>query len=94
VAFGEAFFWLALRVKLYANAPRVTVLSAGRYRDSCQEKRLPTRWRLLSPCANHPSRRSSLTWEKTSLIWFPLYMRHLAEQPANVMFVLRNLFAT
>ncbi len=26
--------------------------------------------------------------------WFPWYMRRLAERPANVLFVLRNLFAT
>jgi len=24
--------------------------------------------------------------------WFPWYMRRLAERPANVLFVLRNLF--
>jgi proline dehydrogenase len=26
--------------------------------------------------------------------WFPWYMRRLAERPANVLFVLRNLFET
>jgi proline dehydrogenase len=25
--------------------------------------------------------------------WFPWYMRRLAERPANLLFVLRNLFA-
>jgi proline dehydrogenase len=24
--------------------------------------------------------------------WFPWYMRRLAERPANVMFVIKNLF--
>ena len=38
-------------------------------------------------------------WKSIVLIaygtyWFPWYMRRLAERPANVLFVLRNLFAT
>jgi len=38
-------------------------------------------------------------WKSVVLIaygsyWFPWYMRRLAERPANVMFVLRNLLAT
>jgi proline dehydrogenase len=38
-------------------------------------------------------------WQSVVLVaygsfWFPWYMRRLAERPANIFFVLRNLFAT
>ena len=44
-------------------------------------------------------RLASEGWKSIVLIaygsfWFPWYMRRLAERPANVLFVLRNLFAT
>ena len=44
-------------------------------------------------------RLASEGWKSIVLIaygsfWFPWYMRRLAERPANVLFVVRNLFAT
>lgn len=38
--------------------------------------------------------RKSIVLIAYGSFWFPWYMRRLAERPANVLFVLRNLFAT